>query len=110
MRLVLLPVLCSIVVFSGCASRAPVAEQTPTLAINPVALEKTNRFDMRQDGRSMRVEDFDAWMQARGIRIAKGPQMKHASSKTAVGKPKASTARPPASPSTATSTRRAKPE
>jgi len=30
------------------------------------------RFDMQQGGRSMSADEFDAWMKARGIRIAKG--------------------------------------
>jgi PBP1b-binding outer membrane lipoprotein LpoB len=110
MRLTALPVLCTIVVFSGCASRAPVAERAPATAVNPVAIAKTNRFDMRQDGRSMSAEDFDAWMRARGIRIAKGPQLKQTSSKATADRQKHLTATPPASPSTATSTRRAKPD
>lgn len=30
------------------------------------------RFDMQQDGRRMSADEFDAWMRARGIRIARG--------------------------------------
>jgi hypothetical protein len=33
---------------------------------------------MTQNGRQMSARDFDAWMKARGIRIAKGPQAKKA--------------------------------
>jgi hypothetical protein len=34
------------------------------------------RFDMSQNGKKMSAEDFDRWMKARGIRVAKGPQPK----------------------------------
>ena len=30
------------------------------------------RFDMSQDGKRMTAEEFDAWMKARGVRVAKG--------------------------------------
>jgi hypothetical protein len=30
------------------------------------------RFDMSQNGRRMTAEEFEAWMKAKGIRIAKG--------------------------------------
>ena len=30
------------------------------------------RFNMRQDGRRMTAEEFDAWMKSKGIRVAKG--------------------------------------
>ena len=30
------------------------------------------RFDMSQNGRRMTAEEFDAWMKAKGIRVAKG--------------------------------------
>jgi hypothetical protein len=30
------------------------------------------RFDMTQKGKRMSADDFDAWMKARGLRIAKG--------------------------------------
>jgi hypothetical protein len=32
------------------------------------------RFDMSQNGRRMTAEEFDAWMKAKGIRVAKGRQ------------------------------------
>lgn len=34
---------------------------------------RDHRFDMHQNGKQMSADDFDAWMKARGIRIAKGP-------------------------------------
>ena len=30
------------------------------------------RFDMEQGGRKMSADEFDAWMQSRGVRIARG--------------------------------------
>lgn len=30
------------------------------------------RFDMSQNGKRMTAEEFDAWMKARGVRVAKG--------------------------------------
>lgn len=30
------------------------------------------RFDMQQDGRMMTADEFDAWMKARGVRVARG--------------------------------------
>ncbi len=30
------------------------------------------RFNMNQNGKRMTAEEFDAWMKARGIRVAKG--------------------------------------
>lgn len=43
------------------------------------------RFDMNQNGRRMTAEEFDAWMKAKGIRVA-------------TGKPGASAAAPAAAP------------
>ena len=60
-------------VVSGCATQAPVAVKVPPSPAS-VAIGKSNRFEMIQYGRQMSAEDFDAWMKARGIRIAKGPQ------------------------------------
>lgn len=65
---------CGILALSACATRSPVAERTPTLAPKPTAIAKNNRFEMNQNGRRMSADDFDAWMKARGIRVAKGPQ------------------------------------
>lgn len=63
----------AIVLLSGCAARSTTAIKAPPVAA-PVALGKSNRFEMTQNGRQMSAEDFDAWMKARGIRIAKGAQ------------------------------------
>ncbi len=66
--------LCAIVALSGCAARPSVVGKAPPPAPSPVAVGKFNRFEMTQNGRQMSARDFDAWMNARGIRIAKGPQ------------------------------------
>ncbi|HSR65120.1 MAG TPA: hypothetical protein VLM17_05885 [Xanthomonadaceae bacterium] len=34
--------------------------------------DTSNRFLMTQNGRQMTADDFDAWMKARGFRVAKG--------------------------------------
>lgn len=34
--------------------------------------DPSNRFLMTQNGRQMTADDFEAWMKARGIRVAKG--------------------------------------
>ena len=44
--------------------KLPGAEQAATSA--------GNRFDMRQDGRTMSADEFDAWMRSRRIRVATG--------------------------------------
>jgi hypothetical protein len=77
MRHFLLLALCAIAALPGCASQpAAVGKSPPTAAT--VAIGKSNRFEMTQNGRQMSARDFDAWMKARGIRIAKGPQAKKA--------------------------------
>lgn len=71
----LLPVaLCAVVMLSGCAAHTPVAGKLPPAPV-PVAVGQSNRFEMTQHGRLMSAEDFDAWMKARGIRIAKGARI-----------------------------------
>ena len=49
----------------------------PTLNPPPAAglaapANASQRFDMRQDGRTMSVDEFDAWMRARRMRVATG--------------------------------------
>lgn len=79
MRKILSAAVFAAVVLSGCASRQPMAAPAvgtmapPTSA--PVAVGQSNRFPMTQNGRQMSADDFDAWMKARGIRIAKGAQV-----------------------------------
>ncbi len=57
------------------ASAAPAATAA---AAGPAYVPKTAhdntpwRFDMNQNGRRMTAEEFDAWMKAKGIRVATG--------------------------------------
>lgn len=58
---------------------APVAAAPRPAASSPAAYApKTQhdntpwRFDMNQNGRRMTAEEFDAWMKAKGIRVATG--------------------------------------
>ena len=72
MRMYMFVALCAtFAVLPGCATKVPVAVEAPPSPA-PVALGKSNRFEMTQNGRKMSAQDFDAWMKARGIRIAKG--------------------------------------
>ena len=72
MRMFMPLALCAMLAaMPGCATQAPVAVKAPSSPA-PVALGKSNRFEMTQNGRKMSAQDFDAWMKARGIRIAKG--------------------------------------
>ena len=48
------------------AANAPIAN-TPSPAVG-----RELRFDMRQDGRTMTADEFDAWMQTRRVRVATG--------------------------------------
>jgi rare lipoprotein A len=66
-----LSVASAALLLSACASRPPSAELPASSA--PVAVGKSNRFEMIQNGRRMSADDFDRWMKARGIRIAEGP-------------------------------------
>ena len=44
---------------------------------------KGYRFDMTQRGKKMSADDFEAWMKANGLRIAKGPSPMDAKAKAA---------------------------
>ena len=48
------------------------------------------RFDMSQNGKRMTAAEFDAWMKAKGIRVATGKP-----ATAAAGEPAAATATPP---------------
>ena len=54
--------------------RQPVAAADPAAGYQPrTTFDNTPyRFDMSQNGRRMTAEEFDAWMKARGIRVATG--------------------------------------
>lgn len=59
-------------------SRIPVNSYNPAGASNGTYIPKTKddntpwRFDMNQNGKRMTSVEFDAWMKAKGIRVAKG--------------------------------------
>jgi hypothetical protein len=76
---------------SGCATDRGLAGHAPPppAPVTRTSAGKSNRFEMTQDGRRMSAGDFDAWMKARGIRIAKGPQRAKAQVRAAAPKPKA---------------------
>ena len=72
MRLIALAAVAAFTV--GCAS-TPRTASAPAPAAKPASpAPKGNRFNMTQNGERMTADDFDAWMKARGIRIAKGRQ------------------------------------
>ena len=71
-------------------ARQPVAAAQATGQVARGANDGTAyRFDMTQNGRRMTAAEFDAWMKARGIRVATG---KPAGSQPAAAAPAASTA------------------
>lgn len=81
------------VLLAACASRPGTAslQAAPTPAAPvPVSGKQPNRFEMTRNGERMTADDFDAWMRARGIRIAGG--------KADAGKADASKAKPAARP------------
>jgi hypothetical protein len=83
--------LLSALAVSGCASRGSVAEKAPRsepVAKSTAPQAKNNRFAMTQNGRKMSADDFDAWMKARGIRIAKGKPSAKAPKPDAKARPK----------------------
>ena len=52
---------------------APAASSAPGGYVPRTAHDNSPyRFDMTQNGRRMTAEEFDAWMKARGIRVATG--------------------------------------
>jgi len=78
-----LPLCCAVLLTfglsTGCASKSPTAttkqaapDEIVTVKVGPHG----HRFDMQQNGRSMTAEEFDSWMKARGIRVAKGAPAK----------------------------------
>ncbi len=44
----------------------------PTLPVSSSQPAASQRFDMRQDGRTMTADEFDAWMRAQHMRVATG--------------------------------------
>lgn len=73
MRIMLSVVLTAVVLLAGCATHTPLTDaSSKPQAPAPVVAGKSNRFEMTQNGRRMSADDFDRWMKARGIRVAKG--------------------------------------
>lgn len=70
-----LTALAGMLLLSACATHGP-APQASTATPSPPAGERdatgAYRFNMTQNGRQMTADEFDAWMKARGIRVAKG--------------------------------------
>lgn len=64
---------------SSTAAKQAAPEEVITVKVGPHG----HRFDMQQNGRSMTAEEFDAWMKARGIRVAKGAPAKPKTASTA---------------------------
>lgn len=55
------------------AAPATAAANSPAAYVPKTAHDNTPwRFDMNQNGKRMTAEEFDAWMKARGVRVAKG--------------------------------------
>lgn len=68
---------------SACASTVPVAQAPVETAVAVVAVAVQQptaerdvhgayRFDMSQGEKKMTADEFDAWMKANGIRVARG--------------------------------------
>lgn len=91
---------------TGCASHRPTAsaEMPPPAGARMEGRDATGayRFNMTQHGRRMTADEFDAWMKARGIRVAKGASAKQAapSSRTAAAAATAGGAKQRAQPAT----------
>lgn len=55
------------------AKSKPVTQSRPTTQYKPrTQSADANRFYMEQNGKRMTAAEFDAWMKARGIRVATG--------------------------------------
>jgi rare lipoprotein A len=57
---------------ANAGERTPQAIAPMTATPAPVPANTDWRFDMRQDGRTMSADEFDAWMQSRRARVATG--------------------------------------
>lgn len=85
-----LPLCCAVLLVfglsTGCATKSSSAaakQAAPDEIVTVKAGPHGHRFDMQQNGRSMTAEEFDAWMKARGIRVAKGAPAKPKTASTA---------------------------
>ncbi len=70
--------LAGLLLLTACASHrpAPQAAVTPPPPAGERDATGAYRFNMTQNGRRMTADEFDAWMKARGIRVAKGAPAK----------------------------------
>jgi rare lipoprotein A len=66
----------------------------------PAVVRSDYRFDMRQDGKAMSANEFDAWMKSRQVRVATGKPGVPAK----IDAPDVSTAPPPPAPPQAAAT------
>ena len=55
-----------------CAMGLAASADARTKASTKAPIKDANRFYMEQNGKKMSAKDFDAWMKARGIRVATG--------------------------------------
>lgn len=65
-------------VAAGKASPSAAASSNDPAAYKPLTKDDNTpwRFDMSQNGKRMTAEEFDIWMKARGVRVAKGAPAK----------------------------------
>ena len=69
--------LAALPIASANAGERPPQPISPSLGKPPISAASASnaggqRFDMRQDGRTMTADEFDAWMRARRMRVATG--------------------------------------
>ena len=81
-----LMLLSSAVLLPACASRPPSAAIAAPVTLHGSMKEQGYRFHMTQNGKRMSADDFDAWMKARGVRIARGAQPGEPSSRLVASK------------------------
>jgi ferredoxin len=61
---------------ANAGERVPQVVAPVTATPAPVPANTDWRFDMRQDGRTMTADEFDAWMRARSMHVATGKPMR----------------------------------
>ena len=77
------------------AAPAAPARPSATATVPPRDAGTDYRFDMRQDGKAMSADEFDAWMSTRRVRVATG---KPAPRRAALAGPRTADAKPAADP------------
>ncbi|GIX37769.1 MAG: hypothetical protein KatS3mg127_1008 [Silanimonas sp.] len=80
------------------AAAAVPAAASPTAGYVPRTAHDNSpyRFDMTQNGRRMTADEFDAWMKARGIRVATGKPATPAPAESAAAQAQPTAASAPA--------------